>query len=91
MDLTYLSDLNSIMNFMRTARSGSDWSKNELMAYHVSVSPVPAEQFFAPVAEPSLQHLDSNILNSPAGAEDAYLSDAVIAYLGYLDLAVKAT
>lgn len=79
------------MDFIRTAKSGSDWSKNELLAYHISVSPVPADFFFAPVVEPSLQHLDPNILNSPAGAEDANLSDAVIAYLGYLDLAVNAT
>ncbi|KJA27007.1 hypothetical protein HYPSUDRAFT_35523 [Hypholoma sublateritium FD-334 SS-4] len=41
----------------------------------------------------SLQHLDPNcnILNSPAGAEYVNLSNAVIAYLGYLDLTVNAT
>ena len=79
------------MNFIRSAKSGSEWSQNELIAYNISVSPVPAEKFFSAVAEPSLDHLDPNILTAPAGTEGANLSDAVIAYLGYLDVAVKAT
>jgi hypothetical protein len=89
--LDHLVNLNIIMNFIRSAKSGSDWSKNELIAYNISVSPVLAEEFFSSVAEPSLDHLDPNILTAPAGAEGANLSDAVIAYLGYLDLAVSAT
>ena len=79
------------MNFIRSAKSGSDWSKNELMAYNISVSSVPAGEFFSSVAEPSLDHLDPNILTAPAGAEGPNLSDAVISYLGYLDVAVNAT
>ncbi|KXN85097.1 hypothetical protein AN958_11701 [Leucoagaricus sp. SymC.cos] len=58
------------MNFIRPAKSGSDWSKNELIAYNISVSPVPAEEFFLSVAESSLDHLDPNILTAPAGAEN---------------------
>jgi len=91
MDLTELPDFDIVMNFIRSAKSGSDWTKNELIAYNISVSSVPAELFFSSVAEPSLDHLDPNILIAPAGAEGPNLSDAVIAYLGYLDLAVSAT
>ena len=79
------------MNFIRSAKPGSDWSKNELIAYNISVSLVPAEEFFCSVAEPSLEHLDPNIFTAPAGADGANLSDAVVSYLGYLDLAVNAT
>lgn len=79
------------MDFIRSAKSGSDWSKNELIAYNISVSPVPVEEFFSSVAEPSLDHLDPNILTAPAGADGPNLSDAVIAYLGYLDLAARVT
>ena len=80
------------MNFIRSAKSGDDWSKNELIAYNISISPVPAEEFFSSVAEPSLDHLDPNILTAPIGeSKSANLSNAVIKYLSYLDLAVKAT
>ena len=79
------------MNFIRSAKSGSDWSSNELLAYNISISGVAPEAFFSSVAEPSLDHLDPNILTAPPGAEDANISDAVIAYLGYLDIAISAT
>ena len=91
MDLTKSPDLDIIMNFIWSAKSGSGWTKNELIAYNISVSSVPAEDFFSSVAKPLLDHLDPNILIAPAGAKGPNLSDTVIVYLGYFDLAVSAT
>ena len=64
---------------MQSAKLCNGWSKNELIAYNISVSPVPAEEFSSSVAKPSLDHLDPGILTAPADSEGTNLSDAVIA------------
>ncbi|KAJ7359815.1 hypothetical protein DFH08DRAFT_921823 [Mycena albidolilacea] len=68
------------------AKSASDWSVNELLAYHITVKP---ETFFR--ADPSLDHLDPEILTARAGADGPELSDTTARYLGYLDLATHAS
>ncbi|TFK20062.1 hypothetical protein FA15DRAFT_682699 [Coprinopsis marcescibilis] len=67
---------------IRSAKSGSDWTNADLLAYNISITPTsPA---------PSLDHLDSTILTSPT-TEDPTLSESTADYLGYLDLATHAT
>ncbi|KAJ7888167.1 hypothetical protein B0H14DRAFT_2433638 [Mycena olivaceomarginata] len=75
-------------NLFRSSKSATDWSVNELLAYHISVKP---ETFFPSGADPSLDHLDPQILTARAGADCPELSDSTARYLGYLDLATHAT
>ncbi|KJA26788.1 hypothetical protein HYPSUDRAFT_63566 [Hypholoma sublateritium FD-334 SS-4] len=76
--------------FIRSAKSGSDWTDAELLAYNVSITSTSPAVFFQSDADPSLDHLDPAILTSP-NAEDPNLSAATADYLGYLDLASHAT
>ncbi|KAJ7839498.1 hypothetical protein B0H13DRAFT_1650215 [Mycena leptocephala] len=76
-------------NLIRSAKSASDWTLNERLAYHIRVQAVPPEVFFHsdPLANPSLDHLDQALLTSPPGASGPELSDPTVLYLGYLSLA----
>jgi len=78
-------------NALRSAKSGSDWSRSELLAYNITISSVTPNQFFDKDADPSLDDLDPAILNASPGSDDPSLSEAVVEYLGYLDLAIHAT
>lgn len=51
---------------------------------------LPPSEFF-PTPDPSLDHIDPAILNSPAGATDPAISDVATEYLGYLNLAARAS
>lgn len=75
---------------IRSAKSGSDWTEAELLAYNISIKPTSPVVFFQSGADPSLEHLDPAILTSP-NAEDPNLSEATADYLGYLELATHAT
>jgi hypothetical protein len=75
-------------NFIRSAKSGRDWSASELMAYNISVSSVPADEFF-PNPDPSLDHIDQAILNYPVGFVDPNISDVAAEYLSDIDLATS--
>jgi hypothetical protein len=77
-------------NLIRSAKSGSDWTDNELIAYNIIVESISPSEFF-PTPDPSLDLIDPAILNSPAGATDPAISDVATEYLGYLDLAARAT
>ena len=75
---------------IRSAKSGSDWTGAELLAYNISITPTPPAVFFQSSTDPSLDHLDPAILTSP-DANDPNLSAATADYLGYLDLANYVT
>jgi hypothetical protein len=79
-------------NLIRSAKSASDWTLNERLAYHIRVQAVPPEVFFPsdPLANPSLDHLDQALLTSPPGASGPELSDSTVRYLGYLSLAATS-
>jgi len=77
-------------NVIRSAKSGSDWSANELIAYNITVSSLPPTEFFS-TPDPSLDGIDPAILNSPSHDENPTFSDVAAKYLGYLNLAVRAT
>jgi hypothetical protein len=71
--------INVVMaNLIRSAKSGSDWTDNELIAYNITVASISPSEFF-PTPEPSLDLID------PA------ISDVATEYLDYLDLAARAT
>ena len=50
---------------IRSAKSGSDWTDADLLAYNISITPTPPAVFFQSGADPSLDHLDAAILTSP--------------------------
>ncbi|KIJ15760.1 hypothetical protein PAXINDRAFT_176326 [Paxillus involutus ATCC 200175] len=77
-------------NLIRTAKSGSDWTANELLAYNITVSSVLPGQFFL-TPDPSLDNIDPAILNSPPDDTNPATSRAAALYLDYLDLAARAT
>lgn len=59
-------------NIIRSAKSGSDWTDNVLIAYNITISSV------FPVPDPSLDHIDPTILNSPPGTLDPVVSDLAV-------------
>ena len=73
-------------NFIRSAKSGGDWTGAELLAYNIAISPTSPDVFFQPNPDPSLDHLDPAILSSNGSDPDV-----AARYLGYLDLATNAT
>lgn len=75
-------------NLTRSAKSGSDWTDNDLMAYNITISSTPPEKFFS-TPDPSLDHIDPAILDAPPGDDNPDLSDATAEYLGYLDYATR--
>ncbi|KAF9447038.1 hypothetical protein P691DRAFT_776423 [Macrolepiota fuliginosa MF-IS2] len=64
-------------------RSATD----ELPTYSIDIRAVPPPELFPSGADPSLDHLDAAVLNSPPNANDLALSDTVANYLVYPDLA----
>jgi len=80
-----------MVNAIRSAKSGSDWTRGELLAYNITISSVTPNQFFHHGVDPSLDHLDPAILNASPGSDDPSLSEAVSDHLSYLDLATNAT
>ncbi|KAJ6611472.1 hypothetical protein B0H10DRAFT_1882648 [Mycena sp. CBHHK59/15] len=78
-------------NLIRSAKSGSDWTVNELRAYHITIKSISPDEFFLFGPDPPLDHLDPAILTTPPGADDLELSDSTARYLGYLDLATNAS
>jgi hypothetical protein len=77
-------------NLIRSAKSGNDWTDNELIAYNITIASISPSEFF-PTPDPSLDLIDPAILNSPAGATYPAISDVATEYLGYLNLAARAT
>ena len=75
-------------NLIRSAKSGSDWGRNELLSYHITVTPISPQEFFRQGADPSLTGLDPALINSPL--DDTNVSDDTYRFLTYLDLTTNA-
>jgi hypothetical protein len=75
-------------NLIRSAKPGSDWGRNELLSYHITVTPISPQEFFRQGADPSLTGLDPALINSPL--DDTNVSDDTYRFLTYLDLATNA-
>jgi hypothetical protein len=77
--------------FIRSARSGSDWGRNELLAYHITIAPIPPQEFFRQEADPPLTGLDPALINSPLDLDDTNVSNNTYHFLAYLDLATHTS
>ena len=73
-------------NLNRSAKSGSDWTTNDLLAYNIRVcSQSPAKFYNQPLPTlASLSSLDPNLLSSTLHTQG--LSDETYRLLQYLDL-----
>ncbi|KAG1831308.1 hypothetical protein EV424DRAFT_188257 [Suillus variegatus] len=81
-------------NLIRSAKSSSDWTFYDLLAYNITVVPLAPEQFFPQNPGPLLEGLDPSLLNSSLDDKnfsDPNISDAIFKYLGYLGLATNPT
>ena len=77
-------------NLIRSAKSSSDWTDDELEAYDITFLSLPPDEFF-PNPDPSLDHIDPVILKSPPGDTNPTLSSAAFRYLSYLNCTIKST
>jgi hypothetical protein len=76
-------------SIIRTAKSGGDWSTNELRAYNIVVRRQDATHFFG--REPgSIDHLDPNLLSPDDPSTATHLSKETYRFLAYLDLASRS-
>jgi len=76
-------------NLIRSAKSGSDWSTNELLAYNIAVQRQDVVNFFGHELGP-IDHLDSNLLSSADPTTASDFSKETYRFLIYLDLASRA-
>lgn len=83
-----MTHCNTMANLSWSAKSGSEWSRNELFTYNIFIQSVPVNDFFPAGAEPSLDYLHSTLLTSLAGTCDPAFPPLGTDYLGYLDLAM---
>jgi hypothetical protein len=77
-------------NLVRSAKSARNWSDYELTAYNITISSRSPDEFF-PTPDPSLDHIDPAILNSPPDDRNPTLSDDTVGYLRHLALATGTT
>jgi hypothetical protein len=76
-------------NFIRSAKSGSDWTKNELLAYNIRIVPKSDMGFFGEVPEKLPENLSKEFLEYEFGRNDS-LEDDSDNLLEYLDLASRS-
>ena len=71
------------------AKSGGDWSTNELLAYNIVVRRQDATHFFG--QEPgSIDHLDPNLLSSDEPSTATHLFKETYRFVAYLYLASRS-
>ena len=76
---------------IRSTKSSSDWTNEELIAFNITISPLSPDKFF-PTPDPSLGDIDPVILDTPSdGRAYPTLSNAAADYLDYLDFATSVT
>jgi hypothetical protein len=76
-------------NLFRFAKSGSDWSTNELLAYNITVQRQDVVNFFGHELG-SIDHFDSNLFSSTDPTIAVDFSKETYRFLAYLDLASRA-
>ncbi|KAF8491859.1 hypothetical protein F5888DRAFT_1860626 [Russula emetica] len=73
----------------RFAKSGSDWSTSELLAYNITVQRQDVVNFFGHELG-SIDHLDSNLFSSTDPTIAVDFSKETYRFLAYLDLASRS-
>ena len=76
-------------NLIRSAKSGNDWSTNELLAYNITVQRQDVSDFFGHELG-SIDHLDPNLFSSADPTTAIDLSQETYRFLVYLNLASRA-
>ena len=76
-------------NILRSSKSGSDWTSNELIAYNINIRTQSPQAFFRRHAEATLEDVDPLLINSTVDADN--VPDDTFKYLSYLDVASNAT
>jgi hypothetical protein len=76
-------------NLIRSAKPGSDWSTNELLAYNITVQRQDVISFFGHELG-SIDHLDTNLFSSADPTIAVDFSQETYRFLAYLDLASRA-
>jgi hypothetical protein len=74
---------------IRSAKSGSDWSAYELLAYNITVHRQSAIDFFG-IELGHIDHLDPNLLSSANASFAADFSKEIYRFLAHLDSASRA-
>jgi hypothetical protein len=76
-------------NLIRSAKSGSDWTTNDLLAYNIRVSPLSPDKFYgAPLPSVASLSLDPSLVSGTLVTQG--LSDETYRILEYLDMASRA-
>jgi len=65
---------------IRSAESASSWTDHDLASYNIDVSSVEPDDFFH-TADPSIDHIDREILELPASNNSPAVSGLAISYL----------
>jgi hypothetical protein len=78
----------TMANIIRSAKSGSDWTTNELLAYNITVDPLSSRDFFGFQPSSTLNQLDPKFVSGTLQSEG--LSDHTYRLFQYLDLATNA-
>jgi hypothetical protein len=76
-------------NLIRSAKSTSDWTAGELIAYNITVVTQSPQVFFRGNTEPSLGDVDRSLINSTVDADS--LTDSTSHYLASLNWATNAS
>lgn len=76
-------------NLLRSAKSGSDWTGNELAAYNINIVQQTAIEFFGAHPSSSLSAIDPAFINNDTQAVGPEVSKDTYRVLRLLDLATK--
>lgn len=74
----------------RSAKSGSDWTSNELEAYNITIQNQSAKTFFGQDLPATLAGIDPDFADLDATTPDQAADDDTYRALVHLDLATKA-
>ena len=79
------------MDFVPSAKPGSDWNDQELIAFNIAIESLSPAEFF-PNPDQSLEHIDQAVLygSSPPDHTDSSISNSAVEYLSCIDLAITA-
>jgi hypothetical protein len=82
----------SMAQLIRSAKSGSDWSRQALLAYNITINVQTSAQFFGREPDAPLDNLDQDFISYCFGADDdqTSISDHTLRLIQYLDLATRA-
>jgi len=88
--MTYFHTPQVMADLVRSAKSGSDWTPNELAAYNITVRRQSATDFFGYQPDTIPEFLNPEFVHSPVPPDDNIADVATFRILQYIDLATRA-